>query len=137
MDNIEDFNFKIPVQLRYSDFDMLGHLNSAQYVTLLELGRLEYFKKLNWHLEEVSNVVASFKIDYLHQITLTNQVEVHVRIIRLGTKSFVMEYIMSSPDASTIYAKAETVQVCILKKGNSSTPIPENIKVSITNFEGL
>jgi len=137
VDNIENFNFKIPVQLRYSDFDMLGHLNSAQYVTLLELGRLEYFRKINWHLEEVSNVVASFKIEYLHQIIPSNQVEVHVRVTRLGTKSFIMEYIMSSPDVSTIYAKAETVQVCILKKSNSSTSIPENIKESITNFEGL
>ncbi len=134
---MKDYNFKIPIQLRYSDFDMLGHLNSAQYATLLELSRLEYFKKINWNLEDISNVVASFKIEYLHQIIPSNQVEIYVRVTRLGTKSFVMEYIMASLDTTTIYAKAETVQVCILKKGNSSTPIPKDIKASIASFEGL
>ncbi len=134
---MQEFNFKLPVQFRYSDFDMLGHLNSAQYVTILELGRLEYFRAINWNLKEVSNVVASFKIDYLNQIVPTNGVMVHVRITRLGNKSFSMQYVMASPDESIIYAKAETEQVCILKNGNTSTPIPTQIKEQITLFEKL
>ncbi|VAW25976.1 hypothetical protein MNBD_BACTEROID06-567 [hydrothermal vent metagenome] len=134
---MQEFNFKISVQFRYSDFDMLGHLNSAQYVTILELGRLEYFRAINWNLKEVSNVVASFKIDYLNQIIPTNEVMVHVRITRLGNKSFSMQYAMASPDESIIYAKAETEQVCILKNGNTSTPIPAQIKKQITLFEKL
>ncbi len=134
---MQGFNFKIPVQFRYSDFDMLGHLNSAQYVTILELGRLEYFRKIKWNLQEVSNVVASFKIDYLNQVVPNNEVIIYVRITRLGNKSFSMQYVMASPDESTIYAKAETEQVCILKNGNTSTPIPAIIKEQITLFEKL
>lgn len=134
---MEGFNFKLPIQLRYSDFDMLGHLNSAQYVTFLELGRLEYFTKVKWNIKEVSNVVASFKIEYLNQIVPSNKVEVYVRVTQLGTKSFKMEYLMTSPDMSTIFAKAGTTQVCILKKDNSSTPIPSKIRKSISSFEGL
>jgi len=132
---MQGFNFKIPVQFRYSDFDMLGHLNSAQYVTILELGRLEYFKTINWNLKDVSNVVASFKIDYLTQVVPNNEVIVYVRITRLGNKSFSMQYVMASPDESILYAKAETEQVCILKSSNTSTPIPTKIKEQITLFE--
>lgn len=134
---MEGFNFKTPIQFRYSDFDMLGHLNSAQYVTLLELGRLEYFMHIKWSLDKVSNVVASFKIDYINQILPLNKVEVSVRVVHLGTKSFKMEYVMASPDGKIIYAKAETIQVCISKKNNSSTPIPIEIKKEILEFEGL
>lgn len=134
---MEGFNFKHPLQLRYSDFDMLGHMNSAQYATLIELGRLQYFLHIKWDLSDVSNVVASFKIDYVNQIVPNDEVEVWVRVASLGNKSFKMEYIMSSPDENTIYAKAETIQVCILKKDNTSTPIPETIRSSIKKFEGL
>lgn len=134
---MEGFNFKLPLQLRYSDFDMLGHMNSAQYATLIELGRLQYFINIEWDLTEVSNVVASFKIDYVTQIVPDDDVEVWVRVATLGNKSFRMEYVMASPNKETIYARAETVQVCILKNGNSSTPIPDTIRTSIEKFENL
>ncbi len=134
---MKGFHFKTPIQLRYSDFDMLGHLNSAQYVTFLELGRLLYFQQIKWNLKNISNVVASFKIDYLNQVIPLNEIEVHIRVSSLGNKSFKMEYLMASPDEAIIYAKAESTQVCILKKDNSSTPIPLDARKSITNFEGL
>ena len=134
---MKGFHFKTPIQLRYSDFDMLGHLNSAQYITLIELGRLAYFQKIKWNFKDISNVVASFKIDYINQVVPHDQIEVHVRVTRLGTKSFTMEYLVASPDESIIYAKAESTQVCILKGKNSSTPIPTNIKEAITDFENL
>lgn len=134
---MEGFNFKIPIQLRYSDFDMLGHMNSAQYSTLIELGRIEYYRHINWNLKEVSNVVASFTIDYLNQILPSHKVDVWIRIVKLGTKSFHMEYLLSDAESNNIFAKASTIQVCILKKDNSSTPIPSNIKTAISKFEGL
>lgn len=134
---MEGFNFKLPLQLRYSDFDMLGHMNSAQYATLIELGRLKYFLKIGWNLSEVSNVVASFKIDYLRQIVPTDEVVVLVKVASLGNKSFIMEYAMVSPDEKTIFAQAETVQVCILKKNMGSTPIPDKIRSAIQTFENM
>ncbi len=134
---MDGFNFKLPLQLRYSDFDMLGHLNSAQYATLIELGRVDYYRNIKWSTKEVSNVVASFTINYTAEVKPTNKVEVWVRVVKLGNKSFKMEYIMASPDESTIYAKAESTQVCILKKDNSSTPIPEEMRKAISKFEAL
>jgi acyl-CoA thioester hydrolase len=134
---MEGYKFKLPLQIRYSDFDMLNHMNSAQYATLIELGRIKYFMHINWDLEDVSNVVASFKIDYITQIVPSDEVEVWIRVAKLGTKSFLMEYTMASPKSEKVYAKAETTQVCILKKDNSSTPIPANIRNSIIKFENL
>ena len=134
---MEGFNFKLPLQLRYSDFDMLGHMNSAQYATLIELGRLKYFLKIGWNMSEVSNVVASFKIDYLRQIVPTDEVVVLIKVASLGNKSFIMEYAMVSPDEKTIFAQAETVQVCILKKNMGSTPIPDKIRSAIQTFENM
>jgi len=134
---MENFNFKTPIQFRYSDYDMLGHLNSAQYVTLIELGRIKYFKHIGWNLKEVSNVVASFKIDYLNEIVPNEEVEVWVRTASMGSKSFKMEYLMASPITKTIFVRAESVQVCINKIEKVSTPIPDDIRASIANFDKI
>ena len=48
-----------------------------------------------------------------------------------------MEYIIVSEENDTIFAKAITTQVCILKKDNSSTPIPPEIKTAISRFEEI
>ncbi len=134
---MKGYNFKTSVQFRYTDFDMLGHLNSAQYLTFFELGRINYFKKIEWNLKDVSNVVASFTIDYLNQVTPKDEADIWIKVISLGNKSFKMEYLLASPNQETIYAKASSTQVCILKKDNSSTPIPAEIKQLISTFEGL
>lgn len=134
---MDGFNFKLPIQLRYSDFDMLGHMNSAQYATIIELGRIEYYKNIKWNLNDVSNVVASFTIDYLTQILPSDRVNVWIRVVKLGNKSFNLEYHLVSAENDTVFAKAATTQVCILKKDGSSTPIPTEIKSAISNFEGI
>lgn len=134
---MEGFKFEVPIQLRYSDFDMLGHLNSAQYVTIIELGRLEYFRHIQWNLKDVSNVVASFNISYLKEIRPLAEIQVKVRVPKLGTKSFEMEYLITSIDNEILYAKAKSTQVCILKNGNSSTPIPDKIRKAIATFEHI
>ena len=58
-----DFKFSTPIQIRYSDFDMLGHINNATFVTYIEVARLYYFIEIGWTLEDVSNVVAHLDLD--------------------------------------------------------------------------
>ncbi|HHL53138.1 MAG TPA: acyl-CoA thioesterase, partial [Flammeovirgaceae bacterium] len=62
---MSEFKFTMPIQPRYADFDMLGHLNNATYLTYFEVARLHYFYTIGWRLKDVSNVVARMEIDFL------------------------------------------------------------------------
>ena len=38
-----EFHHRQPVQLRFNDIDMLGHLNNSVYIQLMDLGKANYF----------------------------------------------------------------------------------------------
>ena len=41
------FKQKTPVQIRFKDIDMMGHVNNANFITYFELARLTYFEALS------------------------------------------------------------------------------------------
>lgn len=132
-----DFKFSIPIQPRYADFDMLGHLNNATYITYYEVARLHYFYELGWTLKDVSNVVAHLDIDFLVAIIPTSEVVCSIKTISLGGKSFQMQYELTSSDGSICYSRAHSVQVCIDKNNSKAIQIPDNIRELLAKFDGL
>lgn len=134
---MSDYKFSIPIQPRYADFDMLGHLNNANYVTYYEVARLHYFYDLGWTLKDISNVVAHFDIDFLVPIIPKNKVVCSIKTISLGTKSFQMQYELNSEDGTTSFSRAHSVQVCIDRHNGKAILIPDDIRELLTKYDGL
>ena len=132
-----DYNFSIPIQPRYADFDMLGHLNNANYVTYYEVARLHYFYDLGWTLKDISNVVAHFDIDFLVPIVPKSKVVCSIKTISLGSKSFQMQYELKSEDGETCFSRAHSVQVCIDKNSSKAITIPDDIRELLSKYDGL
>ena len=130
-----DYRFKTPIQIRYSDFDMLGHINNATIVTYFEVARIYYFFEIGWKLDDISNVVAHLDIDFMSPILPGSKVDCYVRTSSLGSKSFQMQYELRSEKEDIIYAKGHSVQVCIEKPSGAAIIIPDNIRDIITNYE--
>ena len=134
---MSQYKFTTPIQPRYGDFDMLGHLNNANYVTYFEIARLHYFIEIGWSLDDVSNVVAHFDIDFLIPVLPKLEIICAIKTLSLGGKSFQMQYELMSVDRTVSYSKAHSVQVCIDKKSGKAIEIPQNIRDLITNYEEL
>ncbi len=127
----------MPIQPRYADFDMLGHLNNASYVTYFEVARLHYFYEIGWSLEDVSNVVAHFTIDFLIPVMPHTEIICAIKTLSLGGKSFKMQYELQSKDGQVSYSKATSVQVCIDKHTGKAIAMPDNIRALLTSYEKL
>ena len=134
---MSDYKFSIPIQPRYADFDMLGHLNNANYVTYYEVARLHYFYDLGWTLKDISNVVAHFDIDFLVPIIPKSKVVCSIKTISLGTKSFQMQYELNSEDGTTCFSHAHSVQVCIDRNNGKAILIPDDIRELLTKYDRL
>ena len=134
---MSEFNFEMPVQVRFGDFDMLGHLNNAVYLTYYEVARIRYFYHIGWQLDDISNVVAHFDIDFLIPVVPTNEICVKIRTVKLGNKSFDMEYLLVSTDGKTIFSRASSTQVCFNKSDGKPTPIPDHIRTLLINYENI
>jgi len=134
---VSNFKFTTQIQPRYGDFDMLGHLNNASYMVYFELARIEYFHQVGWSLNDISNVVAHFDIDFLIPVLPYTAITCSVKTISLGSKSFQMQYELNSEQGNVCHCRAHSVQVCIDKKNGKAIHLPGNIRDILTNFEGL
>jgi acyl-CoA thioester hydrolase len=132
-----EFKYSIPIQPRYADFDMLGHLNNATYLTYFEVGRLHYFVEIGWNLQSISNVVAHVDIDFLVPIVPGNEILCSIKTLSLGGKSFQMQYELSSLDHKIIYSRGHSVQVCIDKEEGRAIKMPDEVRTVLANYEGL
>ncbi len=134
---MDNYKFSIPIQPRYADFDMLGHLNNATYVTYFEVARLHYFFEIGWSLKDVSNVVAHFDIDFLVPVLPNTDITCAIKTISLGRKSFQMQYEISSQQGKISHSRAHSVQVCIDKHTGKAIELPDHIRAMLTSYEEL
>lgn len=131
---MSEFKLKIPIQIRFKDLDMLGHVNSAVHLTYFELARVCYFDELDKDLKidwaSNSLVVAKIEMDYIHQILMKDKLSVSVWVSRIGTKSFDMQCSMIKEEEGKEIkvAKGMAIIVCFNFKLNKSVAVPENWK---------
>lgn len=88
----------IPMELRWSDQDLLGHVNNARVVTLAEEARVRFQIHLDG-LDAVAEseavggrVVARQVIDYHRPAHYGKLLEVRVGVLRIGTSSFTLRH---------------------------------------------
>jgi acyl-CoA thioester hydrolase len=132
-----EYNFSIPIQTRYADFDMLGHLNNAIYVTYYELVRVQYFSAIGWTLKDESNVVAHIEVDFLLPIFPEDKLICCIKTISLGRKSFKMQYQLTSEDGLKCFSRAHSVQVCIERKSGKAINIPDHAREILSKYDAL
>jgi len=66
---MSDFKARFPINIRFSDFDSLGHVNNAVYLTYLEEARVKYFETVIEHHKEIDwwengIILANISIDF-------------------------------------------------------------------------
>ena len=137
---MSNFRFFHPIVVRYGDLDPQGHVNNAGFITYLEHARVSYIRELGlWDGKsflEIGFVLARIELDYKTPIQLTDEVEVGVRVSRLGDKSLDMEYLIKEPATGTVFAAGKTVQVAYDYHGKKTIPLLESWREAIVGFEG-
>jgi len=106
--------YRVRVQLRWRDMDMLGHLNQSVYHELLEEGRAGLITEILRRTgEEVHGgyVVVHVDLDYHTEVRRDHgEVEVVVTLERVGTSSLELAHEIRLPDGRAA-ASGRTVLV--------------------------
>lgn len=140
---LKSFRFFIPIQVRFSDTDMLGHINNVSYFSYFEYGRLAYIKELNladqWFTphnnQKYTWVVAHQECQYLSQVYYGKDIRLGVRTSRIGNSSMDIEYVIYLPEDQTIASIGRSTMVQIEIKTGKSSPLSEEVKTRIQQFE--
>jgi acyl-CoA thioester hydrolase len=137
---MSNFQFFHPITVRYGDLDPQGHVNNAAFLTYLEHARVSYIRHLGlWDGKsflEIGFILARVELDYMVPILMTDNVEVGVKVSRIGNKSLDMLYLVQESETGVSFAKGKTVQVAYDYRKRETIPVTENWRKIIQNFEG-
>ncbi len=82
--------FEYCPEVRWSDQDLLGHVNNARIITLIEDGRIKWLHKMRIRLTGGGLLVARQEIDYLRPVMYGPELKLTVSVARIGTSSFTV-----------------------------------------------
>ena len=125
-----DVRHEHPVRLRWSDPDMLGHVNHARALSLLEDARLA----LGDDHAGGGLILARLEVDYLRQLYYRVAEELCVQswVTRLGTKSFTMRQELAQDGEVAI--RADVVLVVFDFAANASRAMTDSERAHWTRF---
>ncbi len=120
----------IPLQIRFSDIDALGHVNNAVYLNFLELARVSFWKSLFVMKNDIDFpfILARAEIDFRHPLHLSDSANISVRTGRIGNASWDFQYIIRSENENLVIMEAKTVQVYFDYSVRKSVMIPEAMR---------
>ncbi|WP_227936669.1 acyl-CoA thioesterase [Alkalihalobacillus deserti] len=110
---LSEFQFSVPVKVRFSETDAFGHLNNTKAFVFFEEARTEFFKHLGlmnkWISREYETmvVVADLHCDYIQQIKFAERLSISVKVNQIGRSSVDLHYV----------AHNEKKEVCLIGRG--------------------
>ena len=118
------FSVEVPVTVRWRDFDALGHVNNAVFLTFLETGRDRFFHALVGETF-LDLVLVRLEIDFKAEIPMgTDEVLVSCRATGIGRTSMRTQEQILLP-GGVVAALSETVIVARDAATRSSRPWTE------------
>ncbi|WP_338033011.1 thioesterase family protein [Lentibacillus sediminis] len=111
------FSFSVPIKIRFSETDMLGHVNNVSPFIYFEEGRIEFLKSIGfWQEFEQENglipVAADIQCDYHKQMFFGDAVRLYVKVAYIGTTSLDIHY-MIVKDQEEITVTGRGRLVCV------------------------
>jgi len=136
-DTEKHFNCTLPIQLRFSDTDMLGHVSNTVYQQLYDCGKVNYFDIVlgNHDWENTALVLASLNSNFIIPIYLADSISVQTRTSEIGTKSITLEQQLIDNETGEIKSNCRAILVCFSQKLKTSVEIPQEWKDKIQLFD--
>jgi acyl-CoA thioester hydrolase len=117
------------IEIRWRDLDGFGHVNNAVFLTYLEEARDEFYSTLlAW--DTVNRMVLRHTtVDFRRSLVQSDdQVDVTLRVLRLGSSSVVTEETITSVATGEIAAVAESVMVHCDEARERAEPFPDEAR---------
>jgi len=135
---MKGYRFVVPIEVRFGDLDVMGHVNNATYLTYFETARLKYYGHLiaSPALDEVDIILAEVTCTYKSPALYGEVLDVGIRTEQIGRKSFVLSYRVEEQQSHRLIATGRSVQVAFDYASGQTKPVSETFIRSAEDFEG-
>tara|TARA_B110000037_G_scaffold222406_1_gene297144 strand:- start:72538 stop:72933 length:396 start_codon:yes stop_codon:yes gene_type:complete len=117
------------IQLRFSDFDMGGHVHNAAYLNYFESARIGFFMKElgnDWDWKKDGLILKKNTIEYNIPTFIEDEIRVEVSCNHIGSKSFTLTYSVLD-GKKNLKAYGESIVVSFDYSTNKTIAIPKKI----------
>nr|QIM10854.1 hypothetical protein Muribac1_0630 [uncultured Muribaculaceae bacterium] len=140
--NIPDlslFHHSTPIQIRFNDVDVLGHVNNTVYFCFYDTGKAHYMqavegRTIDW--QHVDAVIANIDCAFMAPILFQEKIEVLTTCSAIHDKSFRLLQIIREADTKQIKSMCESVMVHFDPASGRPTPIDPGWREAVEKFEG-
>ena len=110
----EIFTHSLPIQIRFSDVDVIGHVNNIVFLQYYDTGKASFMTELlgrsiSWY--EVDVVVANIDCAFIAPIFFNEKIEVLTACNYIHDKSFKLLQMLRNSDTGEVKSVCETVMV--------------------------
>lgn len=132
------FHHHLPVQIRFNDVDMLGHLNNSVYFTFMDLAKTRYFQAVmgpDIQFRNFGLVIVNVNCDFCQQSFFDDELMVETAVISIGQKSLRLEQRVYGVEKHDIRCRCTTVMCGFDPRTGQSAPIAPEWREGFEKFE--
>lgn len=128
---------RMPIQIRFTDIDVFGHVNNAIYAELFDTARYTFIKDVLPDLDPKgkSIVLVHLETDFRKQILFTDRICVETWINKVGDRSVGMRQRIVNEDNGSVHAESygvlSTYDAALLQ----SFPMPEKWRKTLDDIK--
>jgi len=125
------YTFWYSEKLRFSDTDMLGHVNNVAFAALIESGRVAFTRSgiMPPMPPDMLLVMARIEIDYRAELHYPAEIEIGSRLLRIGRSSFDVENAVFH--GVSCAATSRTVLGAIDRQSRRSRSLPNEMRAML------
>ena len=134
------FKFSTVIDVRISDINYGGHLGNDRYLSIFQDARLHYLKQFGYSEldigENTSLIMSQAHIDFKAEAFWADRLMVYVRISKIKSIKFMMEYLMVKIDDQTkVIATGYTEMIGFDYQNRKIRKLPMKFVHDIQEFE--
>lgn len=136
----QHFKFFTPIQVRYVETDMQGHVFFGHYLTYFDVALTEYLKAIGYGYDAVrADGIDFYYVEALCQYKgrafFEEILHVHARIANIGNTSFSFEFSIFEETSNRSIATGRIVAVAVGLETNKPVPVPQKLRKAVEDFE--
>ncbi|MCM1291287.1 MAG: acyl-CoA thioesterase [Prevotella sp.] len=136
--NPSDFRHHTDLQIRFSDVDILGHVNNTVYLAFYDTGKAHYFRSVrkdNYKWDDVDTVIVNVNCAFISSIVFGDDIEVLTRCEEIHDKSFKLLQLIREKKTGQIKSMCETVMVSFDKATKQACHVSDKWREALCNYE--
>lgn len=124
------------LQVRFSDCDLLGHVNHAVYLTYFEQARSAWWRSLGGGTASMPGagaIIVHASCNYRAPAFPADELDISIAVAALGTSSVTLDYAIVNVATGQHLADGRTVNVAYDYTANHTIPLPPGTRAALSD----